>query len=90
MLILLETPAGFALFKVLKEGKLSKPKDLWKSFTTVEKANELSFSFFCYFIEFYLSLYKPALNFLTFINFEIQLRRLLILLLLLRERLVVI
>ncbi|KAJ3615944.1 hypothetical protein Zmor_012180 [Zophobas morio] len=40
MLILLETPAGFALFKVLKEGKLSKPKDLWKSFTTVEKANE--------------------------------------------------
>ncbi|RVX22091.1 hypothetical protein CK203_001481 [Vitis vinifera] len=46
MLVLFETPAGFALFKVLDEGKLSKLRtshqfdfllqDLWKEFSTSE------------------------------------------------------
>ncbi|XP_042517802.1 probable nucleolar protein 5-2 [Macadamia integrifolia] len=41
MLVLFETPAGFALFKVLDEGKLSKVDDLWKEFSTSESARQL-------------------------------------------------
>ncbi|XP_068660070.1 probable nucleolar protein 5-2 [Aristolochia californica] len=41
MLVLFETPAGFALFKVLDEGKLSKVEDLWKDFTTSESARKV-------------------------------------------------
>ncbi|KAK9146852.1 hypothetical protein Sjap_006755 [Stephania japonica] len=40
MLVLFETPAGFALFKVLDEGKLSKVEDLWKEFSTTELARK--------------------------------------------------
>ncbi|XP_049405567.1 probable nucleolar protein 5-1 [Solanum stenotomum] len=41
MLILFETPAGFALFKVLDEGKLSKVEDLSKEFTTSDAARKV-------------------------------------------------
>ncbi|XP_066318898.1 probable nucleolar protein 5-2 isoform X1 [Miscanthus floridulus] len=40
MLVLFETPAGFALFKVLDEGKLDKVEDLWKEFTTSDSARK--------------------------------------------------
>ena len=38
MLLLFETPAGYALFKVLNEGKLSTVSDIWKDFESPEKA----------------------------------------------------
>ncbi|XP_077218465.1 putative nucleolar protein 5-2 [Tasmannia lanceolata] len=41
MLVLFETPAGFALFKVLDEGKLSKVEDLWKEFATSDSARKM-------------------------------------------------
>ncbi|KAK3018162.1 hypothetical protein RJ639_003832 [Escallonia herrerae] len=41
MLVLFETPAGFALFKVLDEGKLSKVEDLWKEFSTSDAARKV-------------------------------------------------
>ncbi|KAM2089573.1 hypothetical protein ACFX1T_033497 [Malus domestica] len=41
MLVLFETPAGFALFKVLDEGKLSKVEDLWKDFSSADKARQV-------------------------------------------------
>ncbi|XP_052186696.1 probable nucleolar protein 5-2 [Diospyros lotus] len=41
MLVLFETPAGFALFKVLDEGKLSKVEDLGKEFSTAESARQV-------------------------------------------------
>ncbi|KAL8130485.1 hypothetical protein V2J09_019640 [Rumex salicifolius] len=41
MLVLFETPAGFALFKVLDEGKLSKVEDLWNEFTTADSARKI-------------------------------------------------
>ncbi|KAM7272289.1 hypothetical protein ACFE04_026952 [Oxalis oulophora] len=41
MLVLFETPAGFALFKVLKEGSLSKVDDLGKEFLTAESARKI-------------------------------------------------
>ncbi|KAJ1297136.1 hypothetical protein BS78_01G355000 [Paspalum vaginatum] len=41
MLVLFETPAGFALFKVLDEGKLDKVEDLWKEFTTPDSARRV-------------------------------------------------
>ena len=40
MLILFETPAGLALFKVLKEGKLKKADDLYKYFEDESKASK--------------------------------------------------
>ncbi|KAJ8452518.1 hypothetical protein Cgig2_000107 [Carnegiea gigantea] len=53
MLVLFETPAGFALFKVLDEGKLSKVDDLWKEFTTADSARKAI-------------LYKPSLSFFLY------------------------
>ncbi|KAJ9540456.1 hypothetical protein OSB04_026962 [Centaurea solstitialis] len=41
MLVLFETPAGFALFKVLDEGKLSKVDDLWKEFSSSDTARQV-------------------------------------------------
>ncbi|KAK1287154.1 putative nucleolar protein 5-2 [Acorus calamus] len=41
MLVLFETPAGFALFKVLDEGKLSKVEDLWKDFSSPDSARQV-------------------------------------------------
>ncbi|KAI3520607.1 hypothetical protein L1887_10057 [Cichorium endivia] len=41
MLVLFETPAGFALFKVLDEGKLSKVDDLWKDFSSADSARQV-------------------------------------------------
>ncbi|OIV99503.1 hypothetical protein TanjilG_17313 [Lupinus angustifolius] len=41
MLVLFETPAGFALFKVLNEGKLSKVEDLWNDFSSVDSARQV-------------------------------------------------
>jgi len=41
MLLLYETAAGFALFKVLKEGKVEEAESLDKDFATVEKAQKL-------------------------------------------------
>ncbi|XP_037436437.1 uncharacterized protein LOC119303418 [Triticum dicoccoides] len=40
MLVLFETPTGFAVFKVLNKGKLDKLKDLWKEFTTSDSARK--------------------------------------------------
>ncbi|XP_047315846.1 probable nucleolar protein 5-2 [Impatiens glandulifera] len=41
MLVLFETPAGFALFKVLDEGKLSKVEDLGKEFASPDSARQI-------------------------------------------------
>ncbi|KAK9732759.1 hypothetical protein RND81_04G020100 [Saponaria officinalis] len=41
MLVLFETPAGFALFKVLDEGKLSQIDDLWKEFSSTDSARKV-------------------------------------------------
>jgi nucleolar protein 58 len=38
MLVLFETPGGYALFKVLKEGKLKDADNLWQEFSSAEKA----------------------------------------------------
>lgn len=38
MLVLFETPAGYALFKVLKPGKLDEVSNIWTEFETAEKA----------------------------------------------------
>ncbi|TPX62934.1 hypothetical protein PhCBS80983_g00205 [Powellomyces hirtus] len=40
MLVLFETPAGYALFKLADEGKLQKPDDLYKDFETADQANK--------------------------------------------------
>ncbi|KAK6233055.1 hypothetical protein QUC31_009612 [Theobroma cacao] len=41
MLVLFETPAGFALFKVLDEGKLNKVEDLSKEFLAADSARKV-------------------------------------------------
>lgn len=41
MLVLFETSAGFALFKVLDEGKLNKVEDLGKDFSNAESARQV-------------------------------------------------
>eukprot|EP00002_Diphylleia_rotans_P039153 TRINITY_DN900_c0_g1_i2.p1 TRINITY_DN900_c0_g1~~TRINITY_DN900_c0_g1_i2.p1 ORF type:complete len:567 (-),score=190.71 TRINITY_DN900_c0_g1_i2:361-2061(-) len=41
MLVLFETPAGFALFKLLNEGKISQVQDLSKDFATPEAASKI-------------------------------------------------
>jgi len=41
MYVLFETPAGFALFKVLKEGKLKDVASLYKDFTSADKAEKI-------------------------------------------------
>ncbi|XP_022719255.1 probable nucleolar protein 5-2 [Durio zibethinus] len=41
MLVLFETPAGFALFKVLDEGKLNKVEDLSKEFLASDSARKV-------------------------------------------------
>ena len=38
MLLLFETSAGYALFKILKPGKLGEVSDIWKHFQTAEDA----------------------------------------------------
>ncbi|KAL1914889.1 uncharacterized protein VTP21DRAFT_7805 [Calcarisporiella thermophila] len=41
MLVLFETPAGYALFKLLDDGKIEKPEELYKAFESPESANKL-------------------------------------------------
>jgi len=41
MLVLFETAAGFALFKVLDEGKLKQTDDLWREFETPSQAKKV-------------------------------------------------
>ena len=41
MLLLFESPAGYALFKVLKPGKLESVENIWTEFKTAEKASGL-------------------------------------------------
>lgn len=41
VLVLFETPGGFALFKVVKDGKLKNIEDLHKSFETAEGADKI-------------------------------------------------
>ncbi|XP_038604951.1 nucleolar protein 58 [Tachyglossus aculeatus] len=41
MLVLFETAAGYAIFKVLNEKKLQELDSLWKEFETPEKANKI-------------------------------------------------
>ncbi|KAG0260809.1 Nucleolar protein 58 [Actinomortierella ambigua] len=40
MLVLFETPAGYALFTLLDDGKLEKPEQIWKDFETPAQANK--------------------------------------------------
>lgn len=40
MLVLYETAAGFALFKLVDDGKLKKPESLYQDFETPEQANK--------------------------------------------------
>ncbi|KAJ1946957.1 Nucleolar protein 58, partial [Linderina pennispora] len=40
MLVLYETAAGYALFKLLDDSKLAKADDLYKDFATPESANK--------------------------------------------------
>ena len=40
-LVLFETPAGFALFKLLKEQALASIDTLWQEFETLDKANDI-------------------------------------------------
>ncbi|KAK3825098.1 MAG: hypothetical protein J3Q66DRAFT_293889, partial [Benniella sp.] len=40
MLVLYETPAGYALFTLLDDGKLEKPDAIWKDFETPEQAKK--------------------------------------------------
>jgi hypothetical protein len=47
MLALFETPAGFALFKVLNEKKLDNVEDLWKEFETPEVARKVKLTGCC-------------------------------------------
>ncbi|XP_067844225.1 nucleolar protein 58 [Heptranchias perlo] len=41
MLVLFETAAGYAIFKVLDESKLREVDNLWREFETAEKANKV-------------------------------------------------
>mmetsp|Transcript_19226 Transcript_19226/g.53943 ORF Transcript_19226/g.53943 Transcript_19226/m.53943 type:complete len:496 (-) Transcript_19226:645-2132(-) len=41
MLVLFESPAGYGLFKVLDEGKLKEPENLWKEIGEAGKAQEI-------------------------------------------------
>ncbi|CAH2305955.1 nucleolar 58 [Pelobates cultripes] len=41
MLVLFETAAGYAIFKVLDESKLQEVDSIWKEFETPEKANKI-------------------------------------------------
>jgi nucleolar protein 58 len=40
MLVLFETAAGYALFKLVNDAKLDKPENIFKEFETSEKANQ--------------------------------------------------
>ncbi|KAL0091275.1 hypothetical protein F4703DRAFT_1838193 [Phycomyces blakesleeanus] len=40
MLVLYETAAGYALFKLVNDAKLEKADDIWKDFETAEQANQ--------------------------------------------------
>jgi nucleolar protein 58 len=40
MLILYETAAGFALFKMADDSSLKNPDDIYKNFESAEKANK--------------------------------------------------
>jgi len=41
MLVLFETPAGYAIFKLLDEGKLAKSDSLYEDFDTIDKAKNI-------------------------------------------------
>ncbi|XP_075240829.1 nucleolar protein 58-like isoform X2 [Convolutriloba macropyga] len=41
MLVLFESPAGYAVFKVLKESKLKEVDNIWQHFQTPEKASQI-------------------------------------------------
>lgn len=41
MLVLFETPAGYAVFKLLDEGKLTKSDSLYEDFDSLDKANQI-------------------------------------------------
>ena len=41
MLVLFETPAGFALFKVLDEKKVQKSENLWQDFASADAAQKM-------------------------------------------------
>ena len=41
MLVLFETPAGYAVFKLLDEGKLAKSDSLYEDFETIDKAKNV-------------------------------------------------
>ena len=41
MLVLFETPAGYAVFKLMDEGKLAKSDSLYEDFETIDKARDV-------------------------------------------------
>jgi hypothetical protein len=43
MLVLFETPAGYAIFKISDENKIKKPEDVASIFQSTEKAQKLYF-----------------------------------------------
>ncbi len=47
MLVLFETPAGYALFKVLDEGKLKNVDNIYKYFETADAAQGLYVALHC-------------------------------------------
>ena len=49
MLLLFETSAGYALFKVLKPKKLDED-NLWEQFTSPEKAGNLFLKYYYYYL----------------------------------------
>jgi nucleolar protein 58 len=40
MLVLYETAAGYALFKLVDDGKMEKPEEIYKEFISADKANQ--------------------------------------------------
>ena len=43
MLVLFETPAGYAIFKLMDEGKLAKSDNLYEDFETLDKCEVYSY-----------------------------------------------
>ena len=41
MLVLFETPAGYAVFKLMDEGKLAKSDSLYEDFETIDQARNV-------------------------------------------------
>ena len=52
MIVLFETPAGFGLFKVLKQGKIENLDDVYPLFSDPTKASKMYLRYYLYIIYF--------------------------------------